>query len=223
MTFFFTCQNPPKPHRTFEVMATGCFVQVIYTKGVTDRPVMVQVTGKPGVFKGETPEGLGGKKGSYLGTTWTHSSNSPEVHLVHLSVHFQSMTLNIKKLLSKHPVLYCSFQQCDVNLLHRLQHVAKWALNVLSEWMETLENWRCPLVTQKCVYVTTKILQKGSESLRHAIIGPMRTLQRCWTTTPPQTSKFLSTRTSCLLSFLSTRSLGFCRVKFLRLQGSACH
>lgn len=33
----------------FEVMATGCFVQVIYTKGVTDRPVMVQATGKPGV------------------------------------------------------------------------------------------------------------------------------------------------------------------------------
>ena len=42
---------------SFEVMATGCFVQVIYTKGVTDRPVMVQAIGKPGVFKGETPEG----------------------------------------------------------------------------------------------------------------------------------------------------------------------
>lgn len=67
------------------------------------------------------------------------------------------------------------------------------------KWVDG-NSWKLEVSTgdaKLCLW--TKIMQKGSESLRHPIIGPMRTLQRCWTTAniqiplhPNELSAFIS-------------------------------
>lgn len=159
MTFFGHAKKSSKksknPHG-FEVVATGCFVQVIHTKGVTDRPA----TGG-GVKRWNTWR-LGGKIGSlswgsFLETTWTHSSNSPEVHFVHLP--------------------------------------KVWIYQKVVE-----QTSRVP-----CYIVKTKILQKGSQSLRHPIIGPY-SLNMLNNYTTANAKKVLSTRNK-LSAFISIHAI----------------